>query len=172
MLQDRQAGPQRPRRCRLARKHVSTQAPEQRTRIAFLAEVQTEKTHQRPPAVSLQRLSKLPELRGRQLEAGQKVLMLYPSANRDEDVFENPNEFRIDRPPQQLGFGVGSHFCLGANLARMELRVVFEEVLRRMPDLEYAGDGLWSYQEDVYNPKEGNVVIGRWLKAGGKLASR
>ena len=81
------------------------------------------------------------ELRGRQLEAGQKVLMLYPSANRDEDVFENPNEFRIDRPPQQLGFGVGSHFCLGANLARMELRVVFEEVLRRMPDLEYAGDG-------------------------------
>ncbi len=81
------------------------------------------------------------ELGGRQLEKGQKVLMLYPSANRDEDVFEDANTFRIERPPQQLGFGVGSHFCLGANLARMELRVVFDEVLRRMPDLEYAGDG-------------------------------
>ena len=81
------------------------------------------------------------ELGGRQLQKGQKVLMLYPSANRDEKVFEAPNEFRVDRPPQQLGFGVGTHFCLGANLARMELRVVFEEVLRRMPDIAYAGDG-------------------------------
>ena len=81
------------------------------------------------------------ELGGRQLKKGQKVLMLYPSANRDEEVFEAADEFRVDRPPQQLGFGVGSHFCLGANLARMELRVVFDEVLRRMPDLEYAGEG-------------------------------
>lgn len=81
------------------------------------------------------------ELGGRQLKKGQRVLMLYPSANRDEKVFEAPNEFRVDRPPQQLGFGVGTHFCLGANLARMELRVVFDEVLRRMPDIAYAGDG-------------------------------
>jgi cytochrome P450 family 142 subfamily A polypeptide 1 len=81
------------------------------------------------------------ELRGRKLKAGQKVFMLYGSANRDEDVFENANEFRIDRTTPHLGFGIGTHFCLGANLARMELRVVFEEVLRRMPDMEYAGDG-------------------------------
>ena len=81
------------------------------------------------------------ELRGRKIKAGQRVLMLYPSANRDEDVFEDANDFRIERPPQQLGFGVGTHFCLGANLARMEMRVVFEEVLRRMPDISYSGDG-------------------------------
>ena len=81
------------------------------------------------------------ELRGRKIKAGQTVLMLYPSANRDEEIFENANEFQIERPPQQLGFGVGTHFCLGANLARMEMRVVFEQVLLRMPDISYAGNG-------------------------------
>jgi cytochrome P450 family 142 subfamily A polypeptide 1 len=81
------------------------------------------------------------ELRGRKLEAGQQVLMIYPSANRDADVFEDPDRFDVERNPQHLGFGIGSHFCLGANLARMELRVAIEEVLRRMPDIEYAGNG-------------------------------
>jgi cytochrome P450 family 142 subfamily A polypeptide 1 len=81
------------------------------------------------------------ELRGRKLEAGQKVLLLYPSANRDADVFDEPDAFHVDRNPHHLGFGLGSHFCLGANLARMELRVAFEELLRRMPDAEYAGGG-------------------------------
>jgi cytochrome P450 len=68
--------------------------------------------------------------------------MLYPSANRDEDVFEAPDEFRVERNPLHLGFGLGPHFCLGANLARMEMRVAFEELLRRFPDMEYAdGEG-------------------------------
>jgi cytochrome P450 family 142 subfamily A polypeptide 1 len=81
-------------------------------------------------------------LRDRQIEAGQRVLMLYPSANRDEDVFEAPDEFRVERNPLHLGFGLGPHFCLGANLARMEMRVAFEELLRRFPDMEYAdGEG-------------------------------
>ncbi len=79
------------------------------------------------------------ELRGVPIRAGQKVLMLYPSANRDPAVFDEPDRFRIDRSPNpHLGFGIGNHFCLGANLARMELRVVLEEVLRRLPDMEYA----------------------------------
>ncbi len=77
-------------------------------------------------------------LRDKQLEAGQRVLMLYPSANRDEDVYEDPEAFRIERNALHLGFGLGPHFCLGANLARMEMRVAFEEVLRRFPDMEYA----------------------------------
>jgi cytochrome P450 family 142 subfamily A polypeptide 1 len=81
------------------------------------------------------------ELRGRALREGQSLLMLYPSANRDEEVFEAADEFRVDRNPHHLGFGVGSHFCLGANLARMEMRVVFEEILRRLPDMEYAAGG-------------------------------
>ncbi len=81
------------------------------------------------------------ELRDKKLEAGQRVLMLYPSANHDPEAFDEPERFRVERNPQHLGFGVGSHFCLGANLARMEMRVAFEEILRRMPDAEYAGDG-------------------------------
>ena len=64
--------------------------------------------------------------------------MLYPSANRDEDVYEEPDAFHVDRNALHLGFGLGPHFCLGANLARMEMRVAFEELLRRFPDMEYA----------------------------------
>jgi cytochrome P450 family 142 subfamily A polypeptide 1 len=81
------------------------------------------------------------ELCGRQLKAGQQVLLLYSSANRDEAEFPDAGTFKIERNPHHLGFGIGSHFCLGANLARMEMRVIFEEVLRRLPDMEYAGDG-------------------------------
>jgi cytochrome P450 family 142 subfamily A polypeptide 1 len=78
------------------------------------------------------------ELRGKKIRKGQKVLLCYPSANRDEDVFKNPDRFIADRDPNpHVGFGIGNHFCLGANLARMEIRVVLEEVLKRIPDLEY-----------------------------------
>ena len=77
-------------------------------------------------------------LRDRTLRAGERVLMLYPSANRDADVFEDPDAFRVERNPVHLGFGLGPHFCLGANLARMEMRVAFEELLRRFPDMEFA----------------------------------
>jgi cytochrome P450 family 142 subfamily A polypeptide 1 len=81
------------------------------------------------------------ELRGRKIRKGDTVLMMYPTANRDPEEFEDPDVFRIDRSPLHLGFGIGNHFCLGANLARMELRVAFEELLRRLPDMEYAGGG-------------------------------
>ncbi len=81
------------------------------------------------------------ELHDRQLHAGQEVLMLYTSANRDEAQFEDPDRFDIDRQPQHVAFGVGSHFCLGANLARMEMRVAFREILRRLPDMTYADGG-------------------------------
>jgi cytochrome P450 family 142 subfamily A polypeptide 1 len=81
------------------------------------------------------------ELRDKQLKKGQTVLMLYPSANRDADVFEDPDVFKVERNPHHLGFGIGSHFCLGANLARMEMRVAFEEVLRRLPDMEFSAGG-------------------------------
>jgi cytochrome P450 family 142 subfamily A polypeptide 1 len=81
------------------------------------------------------------ELRGKRIRKGQQVLMLYPSANRDADVFADPDTFRVERNPQHLGFGIGVHFCLGANLARMEMRVAFRELLRRLPDMEYAAGG-------------------------------
>jgi len=81
------------------------------------------------------------ELRGVRLRKDDRVLMLYPSANRDADVFAEPDAFRVERNPVHLGFGLGPHFCMGANLARMEMRVAFEELLRRLPDMEFADPG-------------------------------
>jgi len=80
-------------------------------------------------------------LGGRKIRKGERVLLLYPSANRDAAEFPDPDAFRIERNPHHLGFGIGSHFCLGANLARMELRVVFQELMRRLPDMAYADGG-------------------------------
>jgi cytochrome P450 family 142 subfamily A polypeptide 1 len=81
------------------------------------------------------------ELHGQRVRAGEKVLLLYPSANRDPRVFADPGVFDVTRSPNDhLAFGFGAHFCLGASLARLELRVLFEEVLRRMPDLALASD--------------------------------
>jgi cytochrome P450 family 142 subfamily A polypeptide 1 len=76
------------------------------------------------------------ELCGRTLQKGDKVLLLWQSANRDERVFDEPDVFRVDRDPNpHLSFGAGPHFCLGAALARVELRVVFEELFRRLDDI-------------------------------------
>jgi cholest-4-en-3-one 26-monooxygenase len=76
---------------------------------------------------------------GETLRKGQKLLMLYPSANRDERVFERPDEFDITRSPNDhMAFGFGSHFCLGNRLARMELSVMFDRLLDRLPDLALA----------------------------------
>lgn len=70
------------------------------------------------------------------LKVGDRVLMLYGSANRDEYVFDHPDELDLTRNPNpHLGFGIGPHYCLGANLARMELKVVFQELLTRLPDI-------------------------------------
>jgi len=81
------------------------------------------------------------ELRGRRIAAGQKVAMFYSSANRDEEMFSEPDRFDITRSPNDhLAFGGGgAHFCLGANLARLEIRVMFEQVLTHLPDLALAG---------------------------------
>ncbi len=80
------------------------------------------------------------ELRGQKIRTGQSVCLFYPSANRDEEVFEHPFEFRVDRKPNDhLGFGIGEHVCLGANLARLELRVIFKHLARRLVSVELAG---------------------------------
>jgi cytochrome P450 len=83
------------------------------------------------------------ELSGQALHPGDKVVLLYSSANRDERVFEHPYRFDVTRPlqPAQVGFGAGGpHFCLGANLARREISVFFDEVRRRLPDLRITGE--------------------------------
>jgi cytochrome P450 family 142 subfamily A polypeptide 1 len=83
------------------------------------------------------------EVRGQALRRGQKLLLLYPSANRDAEVFPDPFRFDIERTPNEhVAFGFGPHYCLGASLARLELRVVFEEILAALPELRLAGIGL------------------------------
>jgi cytochrome P450 family 142 subfamily A polypeptide 1 len=81
------------------------------------------------------------ELAGAKIRVGQEVLLLYPSANRDEAVFEHADTFDITRSPNpHLAFGFGAHFCLGNQLARLELRVMVERVLARLPDLRLAAE--------------------------------
>jgi cytochrome P450 family 142 subfamily A polypeptide 1 len=84
------------------------------------------------------------EVRGQHLHEGDQLILFYPSANRDEDVFDASDRLDVTRDPNpHIAFGFGPHFCLGASLARLELRVMFREVLRRLPDLQLApGDPL------------------------------
>jgi len=78
-------------------------------------------------------------VRGQRIAAGERVLMLYQSANRDEAVFTDPDGFDVTRDPNpHLAFGIGAHFCLGANLARLELRIMVEELVARFPDMRVA----------------------------------
>lgn len=81
------------------------------------------------------------EIRGQKVRQGEKVVMYYSSANRDEDVFPDADVFDVTRSPNDhVAFGGGgAHFCLGSNLAKLEIRVMFEELLRRLPDIELAG---------------------------------
>lgn len=81
------------------------------------------------------------ELGGKAITEGQKLMLLYPSANRDEDHFTDPFRYDIRRTPNDhVAFGFGTHFCLGASLARLELTVLFDRLLDRWPDLHLVGD--------------------------------
>ena len=86
------------------------------------------------------RVTRDTEIRGQKIREGDTVVLWYPSANRDEDVFTNGETFDVGRRPNDhIAFGKGEHFCLGANLARLELRVIYEELMRRIPVMELAG---------------------------------
>jgi cytochrome P450 len=80
------------------------------------------------------------EIRGQRIKAGDRLMLWYPSANRDEEVFADPYRFDIGRVPNEhLAFGFGEHFCLGAGLARLEIRVMFETILARLDDIALTG---------------------------------
>jgi cytochrome P450 len=80
------------------------------------------------------------ELGGQKIRAGDALALFYASANRDEEVHAQPFEFRIDRRPNRhLAFGVGEHLCLGAHVARLELRVIVSQLLRRLAHAELVG---------------------------------
>ena len=94
------------------------------------------------------------DLHGETLRKGQKLLLLYPSANRDEAVFADPETFDIGRTPNDhMAFGFGAHFCLGNRLARMELTVMLDRLFERLPDLTLATD-------DPLPTREANFVSG------------
>jgi cytochrome P450 family 142 subfamily A polypeptide 1 len=75
------------------------------------------------------------------IKKGDELLLIYPSANRDEEIFEAPELFDVGREPNpHVAFGFGAHFCLGNQLARIELRTMFEQLLSRLPDMTLASD--------------------------------
>jgi cytochrome P450 family 142 subfamily A polypeptide 1 len=83
------------------------------------------------------------ERHGETLREGDQVILMYPAANRDPAAFEAPDRFDVRREPNpHLAFGFGPHYCMGASLARLELRVMFSELLARLPDVHLAGDLL------------------------------
>jgi cytochrome P450 len=81
------------------------------------------------------------QLRDTTIREGESVILWYPSANRDEDIFDEPFEFRVDRKDaKQLAFGFGAHVCLGQHLARMEMSALYRELLKRVDSFELAGE--------------------------------
>jgi cytochrome P450 len=94
------------------------------------------------------------ELRGRRIRAGDKVTVWEMSANHDESVFDSPFTFDVARHPNpHLGFGFGIHYCLGASLARLELRVALEELVQRFASLEAAGEHEWTPNNRLFGLK-------------------
>jgi cytochrome P450 len=94
------------------------------------------------------------ELRGQKIREGDSVALFYPSANRDEEVFEDPFGLRLDRSPNpHLAFGVGEHFCLGSHLARMDVRVFFRQLAERFEAIELAGPVELLHASFVGGPK-------------------
>lgn len=93
-------------------------------------------------------------LAGQPIAAGDKVVMYYGAANRDAGVFENPESFDISRSPNpHVAFGGGGpHYCLGANLARLEIRAILAEILERLPDLQPAGPVTWMPSNFIFGP--------------------
>jgi cytochrome P450 len=80
------------------------------------------------------------EVGGQQIREGEKLALFYPSANRDEEVFEDPFTFRVDRNPNRhIAMGVGEHFCAGAHVARLEMELAYKYLLPRIEEIEVSG---------------------------------
>ncbi len=101
------------------------------------------------------------EIRGQAIREGEKVAMWYNAANRDPRHFDDPYVFDIDRDPNEhLGFGGGGpHFCLGAHLARREIRVMFEELFRRLPDIRVSGEPDYLFSNFIHGIKRMPVTF-------------
>ena len=94
------------------------------------------------------------EIRGRTVKKGDWLMLCYPSGNRDEEVFDEPDAFRPQRAPNRhLSFGYGAHLCLGQHLAKMEMRILWEEMIPRLSSLEFAGEPTRAEAAFVGGPK-------------------
>jgi cytochrome P450 len=113
-----------------------------------------------PSVYKRRTLTRDSELGGRRLRAGEKLTFWEMSANRDESVFAEPFRFDVGRDPNpHLGFGHGVHFCLGANLARLEIRVMLEELLEAGREIEIAGAPVWTRDNRLFGLKHLPVRI-------------
>jgi cytochrome P450 len=94
------------------------------------------------------------ELSGQMIAKGDWMMLAYPSGNRDETVFPDPFAFDVERAPnRQLAFGYGAHVCLGQHLARMEMRILWEELLPRLESVELDGEPRNTVSNFVCGPK-------------------
>ena len=101
------------------------------------------------------------ELGGKTIKKGDRVAMWYISGNRDEEVIENPNDFIIDRerPRQHMSFGFGIHRCVGNRVAEMQLTIIWEEILKRFPEIKVVGDPVLNYSAFVHGYESLPVII-------------
>ena len=101
------------------------------------------------------------ELNGKTIKKGDRVVMWYISGNRDETVVENPNAFIIDRerPRQHMSFGFGIHRCVGNRVAEMQLTIIWEEILKRFPEIKVVGDPVLNYSAFVHGYENLPVII-------------
>jgi cholest-4-en-3-one 26-monooxygenase len=102
------------------------------------------------------------EIGGETIRAGQQVVLMYPSANRDEDHFDDPDALDVSRHPNNhIAFGFGTHFCLGASLARLEIKAMFQELLARVDRFEWPADGavVDIPNSFVYGVKHADITI-------------
>jgi cytochrome P450 len=101
------------------------------------------------------------QIGGKTIRAGEKVVMWYVSGNRDEEVIDNPNAYIIDRerPRTHISFGFGIHRCVGNRLAELQLKVIWEEILKRFPTIEVVGEPKRVYSTFVKGYESMRVVI-------------
>lgn len=123
---------------------------------SFIPDAVEEALRYNSPVISFRRtVMRDCELGGRQVKKGDKVMLFYQSASSDESFFKNPDEFDITRPRREpvrehlRAFGIGEHFCLGSHLARLELNVIFEEILRHVRKPRFDGEVKWLYSHFI-----------------------
>jgi cytochrome P450 len=112
-----------------------------------------------PPVVAFRRTAtEDTELRGVRIPKGGRVILSYPSANRDEEVFTDPDRFDIRRSPNHhIAFGIGEHFCLGANFARMQIRCILRELFSRLPDVHVSQPPKFQRSNLIHGIREMHV---------------